>query len=873
MSHLRTGPPVLLNSSYVNSVASLPDGRFAAGTERGEVVLLTSGLEVISRRSLGSPVNAIVPVGDRNLAAGLDSGEILLLDSENLTTERSTRHGTGIVWALDADHTTGRLASGGADRIVKVWQPDLSAAIASFTLNSSVRGLDMGTSSGRLIAGLYNGEVASLDLSTNSSRPIGRVDGNVRDVALVGTMAAAVTSKGNLVVWSDNDTRQRSLSTSGLYAIEWAQEWGVLAVGGSDGFLRLTDPDLVLLASFNVRATVRSADAGSRGLIIGDSSGQVRLLEDVVPPSLVGSGFPGHEPFPRIPGGLLNISALFDEGIAPVGAITATSSEVSVSIPAAGVCSGRALEITVDLSSLGDGRWELMLDNVSDLAGNHRVARLGAVHVDRVPPSPVDWTPGPGSSVGHGDQFFRIEFDEDIRRPAPEDITAKTPGGLELGPASIEVSAGKFLLLSFSVPAEPVRGTFEVVVDGVHDLSGNRAMPVSLRYQYDGEPPIARAGPDLAARDAVKVTLDGSRSSDAGKAKWEIEGESIWGLVVERTFEREGEFTATLTVWDGAGNQASDSAEIMITDLTPPVSTTRPLANPTNRSLTEIVVDATDRGGAGLDKVELTILGPGGWIARREVRMEGDEGRTVLAITLGQDGTYLIQSKAQDNNRNRQPVPAVSYLVLDRRGPLPKSVDPPSGDVGSRFEMSVEFDEPVFLATIPRAENSSGDAVQELRIVDSRVIASINSELPGEPLRISITGLVDAAGNLAAPITVEYMPGRATRIHVLDFVMGSVLAVSLCSFAWAWSVRPRSGNPNAGAKPTTTRPKSNPAPDDTDDSIGPRRRAERLATSIAGSSMTTEESEVRDRMGEFDEAVRRLLSESGEDSTRESRSK
>ena len=110
-------------------------------------------------------------------------------------------------------------------------------------------------------------------------------------------------------------------------------------------------------------------------------------------------------------------------------------------------------------------------------------------------------------------------------------------------------------------------GVFQVELN-VTDAAGNWGRATINVTVRDTEPPVAEAGPDLEATEGDTVTLDGSASADnVGIVRW------VWiaamgghvnniphleGEVVNVTLTDISPYNFTLTVFDAAGNQASD---------------------------------------------------------------------------------------------------------------------------------------------------------------------------------------------------------------------------------------------------------------------------------------------------------------------------
>ncbi|MCK5415792.1 MAG: right-handed parallel beta-helix repeat-containing protein, partial [Thermoplasmata archaeon] len=102
-----------------------------------------------------------------------------------------------------------------------------------------------------------------------------------------------------------------------------------------------------------------------------------------------------------------------------------------------------------------------------------------------------------------------------------------------------------------------------------------------LVFMREGDPPVAKAGPDRTVHHGTTFTLDGSGSTDESpiiQYRWTVEcpdGEMVvqtsTSPLSDLTFLQLGEHIVTLTVTDVWGNQASDNATITVVDVTPPL--------------------------------------------------------------------------------------------------------------------------------------------------------------------------------------------------------------------------------------------------------------------------------------------------------------
>jgi hypothetical protein len=100
----------------------------------------------------------------------------------------------------------------------------------------------------------------------------------------------------------------------------------------------------------------------------------------------------------------------------------------------------------------------------------------------------------------------------------------------------------------------------------------------------DTDPPSAEAPPDMGVETMASTMLDGTASSDnvgIVTYMWEYVddlGQTVvlYGDTVNVTFAASGSYDVTLTVWDAAGNQATDVVTVTASDSTPPVADAGP---------------------------------------------------------------------------------------------------------------------------------------------------------------------------------------------------------------------------------------------------------------------------------------------------------
>ena len=118
-------PRALFGERAIRSLAVAADGRLAAGTGDGPILLLPKGLNgpATELTGHGSAVTSLrfLPEGSRLASASLD-GSIRIWDVDHQGREPLVLTGhTGWVWAVDFSARGGRLVSGGADRTIRSW--------------------------------------------------------------------------------------------------------------------------------------------------------------------------------------------------------------------------------------------------------------------------------------------------------------------------------------------------------------------------------------------------------------------------------------------------------------------------------------------------------------------------------------------------------------------------------------------------------------------------------------------------------------------------------------------------------------------------------------------------------------------------------
>ncbi len=108
----------------------------------------------------------------------------------------------------------------------------------------------------------------------------------------------------------------------------------------------------------------------------------------------------------------------------------------------------------------------------------------------------------------------------------------------------------------------------------ITDSEGNYDTDSIIVTVKDVSGPTADAGEDKTVDEDTVVTFDGSDSFDnigIVNYTWTIEGEEYYGMVVNHTFVRPGEYTVEVNVTDGAGNNDEDEITVIVMDTTSPI--------------------------------------------------------------------------------------------------------------------------------------------------------------------------------------------------------------------------------------------------------------------------------------------------------------
>ena len=214
---------------------------------------------------------------------------------------------------------------------------------------------------------------------------------------------------------------------------------------------------------------------------------------------------------------------------------------------------GPRANFTFDLA----GEFTILL-NVTDAAGNWATIEVVVSVQDLTPPTAVA---GPDRTV---------EIDEIVvldGRLSTDDVgITQWDWSFVLDGETVTLD-GPVVSFTFERPGE-----VEITLT-VHDGAGNRASDAFIVNVLDGTPPVAYAGPDQNVELGTTVALNGTLSTDnVGIINWTWTidtGDGVhkmYGPTQELILRSTGDHTVTLTVLDRAGNTASDTLVIHVSD-------------------------------------------------------------------------------------------------------------------------------------------------------------------------------------------------------------------------------------------------------------------------------------------------------------------
>jgi len=145
-------------------------------------------------------------------------------------------------------------------------------------------------------------------------------------------------------------------------------------------------------------------------------------------------------------------------------------------------------------------------------------------------------------------------------------------------------------------------GDHEVTLTVTDEAGNTNSTAVTITVE-DQTAPVAEFGSDMNIKVGSEVSFNGSGSYDnlgITNYTWNIAGEEKTGETTEYTFDQPGEYEATLTVTDDAGNTDSKTVIITVKDETAPV------AKFDSKLSTTVGSQVTFDGSRSSDNVEVT---------------------------------------------------------------------------------------------------------------------------------------------------------------------------------------------------------------------------------------------------------------------------
>jgi len=200
-----------------------------------------------------------------------------------------------------------------------------------------------------------------------------------------------------------------------------------------------------------------------------------------------------------------------------------------------------------------------------DAAGNRASLAGSVLIVDRSPPvvgpltkAPTTWEVGGTINVS-----ATVTDNVGLQRVS---LLVIDPLGREAGNHTMACAAGGCAFAR----AYGLAGTYGLRV-WAEDTSGNFGTASDTLLIVDGQPPVARAGPDVAIDSGDSVAFDGTASTDdygivAYTWTFTYRGNPVTrtGPTASFTFDEPGTYTVTLTVEDAGGKTATDTLVVTV---------------------------------------------------------------------------------------------------------------------------------------------------------------------------------------------------------------------------------------------------------------------------------------------------------------------
>lgn len=124
-------------------------------------------------------------------------------------------------------------------------------------------------------------------------------------------------------------------------------------------------------------------------------------------------------------------------------------------------------------------------------------------------------------------------------------------------------------------------GSHAITATAVDTALQSKSDSVSITVDNVNDPPVANAGSDQTAYAGATVSFDGSQSTDDRgivSYAWDFgDGATASGVTVSHIYAATGTYTVTLTVTDGGGLSASDTATVAVNN--PPAEATQAIVD------------------------------------------------------------------------------------------------------------------------------------------------------------------------------------------------------------------------------------------------------------------------------------------------------
>jgi PKD repeat protein len=192
----------------------------------------------------------------------------------------------------------------------------------------------------------------------------------------------------------------------------------------------------------------------------------------------------------------------------------------------------------------------------------------------------------------------------------------------------------------------------------------------------DTDDPVAYAGEDLTLEPGDEATLTGVGSDNVGVVDytWVIEDNdgtevTLEGQVISYEFVEWGEYTVTLTVRDGANNEASDTMAVWVYD------ETAPMADAGDDIYVLIGEVFTLNGTGSSDNSGIT-----GYLWSCEELEDWSESGAEVELALDSEGEYTFTLETMDAGGNSDTDDVVVYVTDPNEAPV--------ADAGTDVEIS-----------------------------------------------------------------------------------------------------------------------------------------------------------------------------------------